>query len=78
MKKILHIEDVYFYLPDDFDGTLGDALMLLANRLVQAEAYKEVYPVKPYNLYGQLKESIRNNKAVISYTYLDENLKRIG
>lgn len=29
MAKVLHIQDCYFKLPEDFNGTCGNALMLL-------------------------------------------------
>ena len=36
-KKLLSIQECQFSLPDDFDGTLGDALMLLAKKRLEAE-----------------------------------------
>lgn len=38
MNKVLYIRDCYFRLPENFDGTCGNALMLLAlHRLEQEE-----------------------------------------
>lgn len=41
-KKLLIIQECQFNLPDDFEGTLGDALMLLAKRRLEAESNNEV------------------------------------
>ena len=34
-KKLLTIKECQFNLPDNFDGTLGDALMLLAKKRLE-------------------------------------------
>lgn len=39
-NKILRIGEGYFNLPDDFEGSLGDALMLLAEYTLEREATK--------------------------------------
>lgn len=41
-KKLLSIQECYFTLPDDFEGTLGDALMLLAKRRLESESQNKV------------------------------------
>ena len=41
-KKLLSIQECQFSLPDDFDGTLGDALMLLAKKRLEAESKSEI------------------------------------
>ena len=41
-KKLLTIQECQFNLPDDFDGTLGDALMLLAKKRLEAESKNKV------------------------------------
>ena len=41
-KKLLTIQEWQFNLPDDFDGTLGDALMLLAKKRLEAESKNKV------------------------------------
>ena len=41
-NKTLHIMECYFNLPDDFNGSLGDALMLMAHRAKEAELYNEI------------------------------------
>lgn len=41
-KKLLSIGECQFSLPDDFEGTLGDALLLLANHRLQAEKNKRI------------------------------------
>lgn len=37
MGKVLHIKDCYFKLPEDFNGTCGNALMLLALHRLERE-----------------------------------------
>lgn len=37
MGKVLYVKDCYFRLPEDFNGTCGDALMLLALRRLEQE-----------------------------------------
>lgn len=67
-SKLLRIYECYFNLPDNFNGTLGDALMLMANRAKEAEAYDEVktyYDGFP-DLYGHLRN---NDKAKCSIQY---------
>ena len=41
-KKLLTIQECQFNLPDDFDGTLGDALMLLAKKRLKAESKNKI------------------------------------
>ena len=67
-NKLLRIYECYFNLPNDFNGTLGDALMLMANRAKQAEAYNEIslYYDEYFDAYGHLKE---NDKAKYSIRY---------
>ncbi len=42
MRKVLYIKDGYFKLPEDFNGTCGDALMLLALRRLEQEKKQNV------------------------------------
>lgn len=41
-NKLLSIQECHFNLPDDFNGTLGDALLLLAQHRLQSESDKKV------------------------------------
>lgn len=41
-KKLLTIQECQFSLPDDFEGTLGDALMLLAKHRLNSELNQKV------------------------------------
>lgn len=41
-KKLLSIKECYFNLPDDFEGTLGDALMLLAKKRLESESKEKI------------------------------------
>jgi hypothetical protein len=42
-KKILNIQECYFILPDDFKGTLGEALSLLAEYRLNAEKENQIH-----------------------------------
>lgn len=54
-KKVLHIEEAFFNLPDDFDGTIKDALMLMADRIVTSEPHNTYYENEDYDIYQRLK-----------------------
>ena len=41
-NKLLTIQECHFTLPDNFEGTLGDALMLLAKKRLEAESLNKV------------------------------------
>jgi len=41
-KKLLTIQECQFSLPNDFEGTLGDALMLLAKHRLQSESNQKI------------------------------------
>jgi len=73
-NRTLYIEECYFNLPNDFDGTLGEALALLANRALEAEMYDEIcdYYGDYYGMHDHLKN---NNKAKcsISWRIIEEN-----
>lgn len=70
--KTLHIKECYLELPDDFNSSLGDALMLMANRCIQAEAYKEVHNRTAYDMKDYFFNK-RKGKAVIVYEFIDIN-----
>ena len=42
MGKVLCVKESYFRLPEDFNGTCGDALMLLALRRLEQEKEQNV------------------------------------
>lgn len=71
-NKLLRIYECYFNLPNDFNGTLSDALMLMANRAKEAEIYNEVN--KYYDEWIDLYEHLRDNdraKCSIRYDIID-------
>lgn len=71
-NKLLRIYECYFNLPDNFNGTLGDALMLMANRAKEAEAYNEVNTY--YDDLPDPYSHLRNNdkvKCSIQYEIVD-------
>lgn len=41
-NKLLSIQECYFNLPDDFNGTLGEALMLLAHYRLHSESNNKI------------------------------------
>lgn len=42
MSKVLHIQDCYFKLPEDFNGTCGNALMLLGLYRIEQEEQQSI------------------------------------
>lgn len=79
--KLFYIEEARFNLPDDFTGTTGEALMLLAKyRLEQESKNKKIYNIEETNcvIYKDNGEpnmyhSLLNNnktKASLAYSFL--------
>lgn len=59
-NRVLHVKSLYFNLPDNFDGTLGDAFTLITNRMIEAEAYNEV---RELELLDPLNHLLRSDKT---------------
>lgn len=54
-NKLLSIQECHFNLPDDFNGTLGEALLLLAQHRLQSEANQKIsLETKDCNCYTRL------------------------
>lgn len=73
-NKTLLIYGCCFNLPDNFNGTLGDALMLMANKAKQAEAYNEINVC--CDEHGDLYSRLINNdkiKCSIQYEIINES-----
>lgn len=68
-KNVLHIKECFFELPDDYQGSLGEALMLMANRVIQSEAYKEGKEIKCCNVYEYFAKH-RTGKCVIGCEFI--------
>ena len=68
--RTFHIKECLFELPSDFDGSVGDALMLMANRAKQAEAYKEMYKHEIYDMYEYFTK-YKNGKCVMDCEFID-------
>ena len=70
--KSLYIKECYFELPSDFDGSIGDALMLMANRAKQAEAHKEVYKlnISTTDIYKYFTKN-KKGKCVMECAFMD-------
>ena len=66
-KKLLSIQECQFSLPDDFDGTLGDALMLLAEYRLKCEASQKVNQEDPNITCYEALEKDDNIKCSIKY-----------
>ena len=75
MGKVLHIKDCYFRLPEDFNGTCGNALMLLALRRLEQE--KEQNVVNRTNSVYDLNDFWNSNeKCILTYCIdTEEQLK---
>lgn len=76
-NKLLHIEDGWFNLPDDFDGTIGEALMLFAEYKLEQEKKGVFIPVEESeNTADMYTELISNDNVkgalVWNYFKLDE------
>ena len=65
-NKILHVKNLYFNLPDNFNGTLGDAFTLITNRMIEAETYNEIKEPKVIDPLNHLLNSDKS-KCVIAY-----------
>lgn len=71
-NKVLHVRNLYFNLPDDFDGTLCDAFTLITNRMIEAEAYKEIRKEVILDPLNHLLSSDKS-KCVIEYGIIGLN-----
>lgn len=69
-KKIFKIEDCAFNLPDNFNGTLGDALMLLAKYRLEQEKMKNVNNIEMTDTMPNCyEELIKKDDIKCSITY---------
>lgn len=66
-KKLLSIQECQFNLPDNFNGSLGDALMLLAKYRLQCESDQSVNKVN--NNIDCYRDLIENNDINCSIKY---------
>jgi hypothetical protein len=68
MNKMLHIEDCRFNLPDDFNGTLGDALLILANYRLTKEKEQSISRYKnAEEALSSFQNDEDNHNCVITY-----------
>lgn len=75
MNKVLYIQDCYFKLPKDFNGTCGNALMLLAlHRLEQEERQSILNEAKNENRVDDFWNSDR--KCTMGYCISTEEAIR--
>ena len=66
MGKVLHIQDAYFKLPENFNGTCGNALMLLGlHRLEQEKQQLISNETNNENRIADFWES--NNRCTMTY-----------
>lgn len=67
--KIFYIREAWFNLPDDFEGTGGEALMLLAKYYLEAEKeHKVKEPEEDTDNFTTLMNS-DNQKGIIEYGF---------
>ena len=78
MGKVLHIKDCYFKLPENFNGTCGNALMLLGLHILKQE--KQQSGTNEIQKDSRLNDFWKsNNKCMIDYCiYTEEKIKMIG
>ena len=72
-KKIFKIDDCCFNLPDDFNGTCGEALMLLAQYRLEQEKQSKIN-VTPKDLTNDCYKAClyaETGKAAITYQIYD-------
>ena len=65
-KKLLRITECYFSLPDDFNGTLGEALTLLAEYTIQRETINQVQHEEPCDDYDYYDAFINDKENKVN------------
>lgn len=66
-NKMLYVTEAYINLPEDFEGTLGEALSIWANYTLEQEAKDKVQPCDED---GATLEALENDdaaRASVSY-----------
>ena len=71
MGKVLHITDAYFKLPEDFEGTLSDALFLFSRARAKSEQLNEITTEENINI-AKFNE-LENKTYSISFEFIESN-----
>lgn len=79
MDKVLHIQDCYFRLPENFNGTCGNALMLLALQCLEREKQQAIIYDDGQDE-NRLNDFLENNYKCVMTCCIDteENIKIDG
>lgn len=68
MKKILHIKNAYVNLPEDFNGTLADALFIFYQARIKSEQLNEISKKEQLSYSDFLN---MNKKYCVSFDFLE-------
>lgn len=71
MRKILYISDAYIKLPDDFEGSLSDALFLFYQARAKSEQLEEIEKEKNVDL--EKFKSLENKIYSVSFEFKELN-----
>lgn len=69
MGKVLHITDAYFKLPEDFEGTLSDALFLFYRARAKSEQLNEITTEK--NVDVDKFNELQNKTYSVSFEFIE-------
>lgn len=69
MGKVLHITDAYFKLPEDFEGTLSDALFLFYRARAKSEQLNEITTEE--NVDVDKFNELRNKTYSVSFEFIE-------
>lgn len=68
-NKMLHINELYFNLPDDFNGTVGEAFKLLADYRLKAEQENKINHVIDSEEYDNYTKLMTDETIKCSFGY---------
>lgn len=69
MGKVLHITDAYFKLPEDFEGSLSDALFLFYRARAKSEQLNEITTEK--NVDVDKFNELQNKTYSVSFEFIE-------
>ena len=69
MGKFLHITDAYFKLPEDFEGSLSDALFLFYRARAKSEQLSEITTEK--NVDVDKFNELQNKTYSVSFEFIE-------
>lgn len=71
MGKVLHITDAYFKLPEDFEGTLSDALFLFYRARAKSEQLNEITTEENVNVDVDKFNELQNKTYSVSFEFIE-------